>query len=159
MALVHELPADSPCTGRRRARRRDRTLSSANGSRSPSATSNRPASPCWAKLALASAIADSVRSTPDDLGAAFGKPREIHAGAAADLEHRSAAPAVKVHEPQQVVKLFEVILIEVVEEAARADRMPRDLEIVDVPFPVFANLVDGSHGETITNSADVNADL
>ena len=34
-----------------------------------------------------------------------------------------------------MVKLFEMILIEVVEKAARADRMLRDLEIVDVPVP------------------------
>ena len=69
------------------------------------------------------------------LGAAFGEPREIDAGAAADFEHRSAAIAVEVDEPQQVMELFEVILIEIVEEPARADRMPRDLEIVDVPVP------------------------
>ena len=79
------------------------------------------------------------------LGAAPGKPREIHAGAAADLEHRAAAPAAKIDEPKQVVKLLEMILIEVVEEAARSDRMPGDLEVVDVPFPVFAHLFDSSH--------------
>ena len=37
---------------------------SANGRRSPSATSNRPASPCCAKLARARSIADAARSTP-----------------------------------------------------------------------------------------------
>ena len=118
---------------------------SPNGSRSASATSNRPASPCCEKLALASAIADSVRSTPETSAPPLGEPREIDAGAAAHFEHRAAAPAVEVDEPQQVVKLFEMILIEIVEEAARSDRMLRDLEIVDVPFPVFTHLFDGRH--------------
>ena len=56
--------------------------------------------------------------------AAFGEPGQVDAGAAADFENRSAAVAVKVHEPQQVMELFEMVLIEIVEEAARADRMP-----------------------------------
>ena len=34
-----------------------------------------------------------------------------------------------------MVQLLEVILIEIVEEAARADRMPGDFEIVNVPVP------------------------
>jgi len=37
-----------------------------------------------------------------------------------------------------VMELFEMILIEIVKKASRADRMCRDLEIVDVPFPVIA---------------------
>src|SRR5262245_28452195 len=37
--------------------------------------------------------------------AAPGEPRQVHAGAAADFENHSAAPTVKVDEPQQVVKL------------------------------------------------------
>ena len=81
--------------------------------------------------------------------AAAGEPREVHAGAAADLEHRAAAIAVEVDEPQQMVQLFEVVLIEIVEEPARADRMLRDLEIVDVPLPVLADLVDRRHAGTI----------
>ena len=35
-----------------------------------------------------------------------------------------------------MMQLLEMILVEIVEEAARADRMPRDLEIVNVPVPV-----------------------
>ena len=57
-----------------------------------------------------------------DVGAALREPRQIDAGAAADLENRSAAVAVEVDEPQQMVELFEMILIEIVEEPARADR-------------------------------------
>jgi hypothetical protein len=38
-----------------------------------------------------------------------------------------------------VVQLFEMVLIEVGEEARRADRMGRDFEIVNVPVPVLAN--------------------
>ena len=37
------------------------------------------------------------------------------------------------------------ILIEVVEKATRADRMLRDLEIVNMPFPVFTHLLDADH--------------
>ena len=44
-----------------------------------------------------------------------------------------------------MMQLLEVILIEIVEEPARSDRMLRDLEIVDVPFPVRANFVDRRH--------------
>ena len=79
------------------------------------------------------------------LGAASRKPHEVHAGAAADFEHRTAGPAVEVHEPQQMVKLLEMVLIEVVEKATRADRMLRDLEIVNMPFPVFTHLLDADH--------------
>ena len=70
------------------------------------------------------------------VGAALGEAGEIDAGAAADLENRPAAVAVKVHEPEQMVELLEMILIEVVEKAARADGMSRDFEVVDVPVPV-----------------------
>ena len=81
-------------------------------------------------------MADGARSTPVTVGAAPGEPREIDAGAAADFENRSAAVAVEVDEPQQVMQLLEMVLIEIVEEPARADRMPRDLEIVNVLVPV-----------------------
>jgi len=85
-----------------------------------------------------------------DLGAAPGKPREVHAGAAADFENRSAPIAVKRHEPQQMVELLEMILVEIVEEAAGSDRMRRDLQIVNMPVPVQAHGVGRSHGQTIT---------
>jgi hypothetical protein len=38
-----------------------------------------------------------------------------------------------------------MVLIEVVEESARADRVPRDLEIVYVPVPVLADCVSRGH--------------
>ncbi len=94
-------------------------------------------------------MADGARSTPVTSGAALGEPREVDAGAAADFENRSAAVAVKVDEPQQVMELFEMILVEIVEEAARSDRMLRDLEVVNVLVPVRAHLVDGRHAGTI----------
>ena len=81
-----------------------------------------------------------------DVGAAPGEARQVDAGPAADFEHLAPAPAVEVHEPQQMVQLFEVILVEIVEEAARANGMLRDLEIVDVLFPVVAHFVHGRHG-------------
>ena len=42
-----------------------------------------------------------------------------------------------------------MILIEIVEEAARSDRMPGDFEIVNVAVPVVANRVDGRHAEPL----------
>ena len=68
-------------------------------------------------------MADGGEVDAGDARAAFREPREVDAGAAADFENRSAAVAVKVDEPQQVMELFEVILVEIVEEAARTDRM------------------------------------
>src|SRR3954468_5387632 len=65
-----------------------------------------------------------------DRGAALREPGQVDAGAAADFENRSAAVAVKGHEPQQMMELFKMILVEVVEKAARPDRMTGDLEIV-----------------------------
>ena len=67
-----------------------------------------------------------------DDGAAFREANEIGAGAAADVEHALAAIAVEVHEPQQVVQLLEVILIEIGEEARGDPGASADLEIVDV---------------------------
>ena len=80
-----------------------------------------------------------------DQRAAAGEPREVHAGAAAHFENPASAISVEVDEAQQVMELLEVILIEIVEEPARPDRMLRDLEIVDVPLPVRANVVDRRH--------------
>ena len=60
------------------------------------------------------------------------RPREVDRGATADFENRSTAIAVKSHEPEQVVQLFEMILIQIVEKPARADGMTRDFQIVNV---------------------------
>ena len=84
-----------------------------------------------------------------DVGAALREAGKVDACPAADFEYRAAPPAVEVDESQQMVELFEVILIEVIEEAAASDRVGRDLEIVDVPFPVFADVVDRCHRQTI----------
>ena len=48
--------------------------------------------------------------------------------------------AVEVDQPKQVVQLLEVVLVEIGEEARRAHRVVRDLEIVDVMVPVAADL-------------------
>jgi hypothetical protein len=74
-----------------------------------------------------------------------GEPGQVHAGTAPDLENRAAAIAFEVHEPEQVVELFEVVLIEVVKESTRPDRVTRDLEVVNVPFPVLADSVSRGH--------------
>ena len=81
-----------------------------------------------------------------DVGAAPGETGQIHACATADFEHQSAAIPVEVDEPGQMMQLFEVVVIEIVEEPARADRMARDVEIVNVLFPVCPDLVYRGHG-------------
>ena len=43
------------------------------------------------------------------------------------------------------MELLEMVLVEVVEETARADRVPRDLEIVYVLLPVLADRVSRCH--------------
>ena len=75
-----------------------------------------------------------------------GEAHEVHAGAAADFENHSPAPPVKVDEPKQVVELFEMILVEIVEEPSRADRVSGNFKIVDVGIPVFAHLRRRRHG-------------
>ena len=77
--------------------------------------------------------------------ASHGEPGQVHAGAAPDLENRAAAIAFEVHEPEQVVELFEVVLIEVVKKSTRPDRVTRDLEVVNVPFPVLADSLSRGH--------------
>jgi glycerol-3-phosphate dehydrogenase len=47
------------------------------------------------------------------------------------------------------MQFLEVILIQVVEESARPDRMTSDVEIVNVSLPVLANLIGRRHGDTI----------
>src|SRR6476620_6825994 len=79
--------------------------------------------------------------------AALREPGEIYCGPATDLEYRFAAISVEIDEPQQMVQLFEVILIEICKELARSNRMAGDREIVDVPLPVGAHFVDGRHAD------------
>ena len=64
---------------------------------------------------------------------------QIGAGAASDLEHAAPAELIERHEPRQMVQLLEVILLEIGEEAGRAGRMRRDVEIVNVRVPVRAH--------------------
>ena len=78
-------------------------------------------------------------------------------GAAADFENLPAGVAVKVDEPEEMVELFEMILIEIVEKAARSDRMPGDFEIVNVAVPVVANRIDGRHALELYRSSQLSA--
>ena len=80
-----------------------------------------------------------------DLRAAFRETRQVDAGAAADLENRSAAVAVKVDERQQVMEFLEVIVIQIVEKAAGADRMPRDFQVVNMRVPVLTHVIGRRH--------------
>ena len=83
-------------------------------------------------------MAADATSMPQRQGTCPRKANEVHAGAASDVEHTPAALPVEVHEPQQVVQLFEVILVEIGEESRGSDRVRRDGEIVDVRVPVPA---------------------
>ena len=49
-----------------------------------------------------------------------------------------------------MMEFLEMILVEVIEEAARSHRMPRDVQIVNVPVPVRAHVIDGGHGRNYT---------
>src|SRR4029077_10283462 len=86
-----------------------------------------------------------------------GETSQVDGRPAADFKNHSAAIAVKVHEPEQVMQLFEVVLVEVVEETARTDRMPRDLEVGNVLIPVRANVRRGSHRKTISHTVTMAA--
>ena len=44
-----------------------------------------------------------------------------------------------------MVQLLEMILVKIVEEAARTDRMLGDLQIVDMLVPVLAHRLDSRH--------------
>jgi len=125
---------------------------SGNGRCSPSAASKRPQALLFEVLA---GELDGRRRHvhAGDLGAAPGEARKVHAGPAADVKNRSAAIAVKVHEPEQVMELFEMILVEIVEEAARTDGMPRDLQVVNVPVPVLTDLRRRRHVSHYTATA------
>jgi hypothetical protein len=48
-----------------------------------------------------------------------------------------------------MMELLEMILIEIVEKSARADRMFRDLEIVNVTIPVLADTIDCRRGGSV----------
>ena len=52
------------------------------------------------------------------------------------LEHALAAKAVEVDQSRQVVQLVEAVVVEIVEELARAHRVGGHLEIVDARVPV-----------------------
>ncbi len=95
-------------------------------------------------------MADAARSTPVTIAPPLANRARSTAAPQPTSSTALPAVAVEVDQPQQMMQLLEVILIEIVEEPARADRMPGDLEIVDVPFPVGADFVDGRHADTIT---------
>lgn len=54
-----------------------------------------------------------------------------------------AGVTIEIDEPEQVMELLEMVLIQVGEKAWRPDRMRRDFEIVDVLVPILANIVRG----------------
>ena len=80
-----------------------------------------------------------------DVGASFREPRQVDSGPASHFENVFPPAAVEWHELEQMMELLEMIVIEVVEEAARSNRMFRDLEIVNVMVPVGADLVCCGH--------------
>ena len=89
------------------------------------------------------------RSRQVDAGHACAPPRANRARsvarATADLEDRSSAVFVEGYQSQQMMKLLEMILVEIVEEVARSHGMLCDLEIVDVSLPIFPDVVGCRH--------------
>jgi hypothetical protein len=79
------------------------------------------------------------------VGSAPRKPRKVHARSTADVQNRTATVAVKVHEPEQMVQLLEMVLVEIVEEFARPRRVPGNLEIMDMRVPVGPDVLDTHH--------------
>ena len=73
------------------------------------------------------------------LGPGSREAYEVDARAAAHIEHTAAPLPVEVHEPEQVMELLEVILIEIRVEARGTRGMGRDGEVVDVGVPVRAD--------------------
>ena len=98
-------------------------------------------------------MADGARSTPVTTAPPLANRARSTPAPQPTSSTAEPAIAVEVDEPQQVMQLLEVILVEIVEEPARPDRMPRDLEIVNVMLPVGADLVDGGHAETILSAS------
>ena len=90
----------------------------------------------------------------DDARTALCEPYEIDSGPASDLEDKAIAIPVEVDEPEEVMELLEMVLVEIVEEPARSDGMPSDLEVVDVLFPVPAHVIGRRHGGHYTIAHD-----
>ena len=70
-----------------------------------------------------------------------GEADQVGAGAAADIEHPLTVVAVEADQPRQMVQLLEVILVQVAEESGSADRMGRDLQVVDMVIPVSTDVL------------------
>lgn len=75
-----------------------------------------------------------------DQRATLRKAGEIGARPTPDFEHAATGVAIEVDEAEQVMEFFEVILVQIGEEAGRSDGMRCDLEIVNVTVPVLANV-------------------
>ena len=115
-ALVDQRPGVAACTARRRARNTRSNSPSANGRCSPSASRRSAWSPCCAKFCRASAMADAARSTPVTTAPPLAKRTRSVPAPQPTSSTRPAAVPVEVDEPQQMVQLLEVILVEVGEE-------------------------------------------
>jgi hypothetical protein len=111
----------------------------------------RPLKPLLSEVRLCQLDCRRGQIHTSDVRAPTRKTREVDARAATDLENRAATISVEVDEPQQMVQLLEVVLIEVVEETTRADRVARDFEVVNVLFPVTPDLTGSRHAGQYTN--------
>jgi hypothetical protein len=109
----------------------------------------KPFSVCFAKIRLQPLLFEILLRQRDcrrreidarDGRTTAGEPRQIRARAATHLQNLTARIAVEGDETKQVVKFFEMILIEIGEESWCPDRMFGDFQIVDVTIPVFANV-------------------
>jgi hypothetical protein len=68
------------------------------------------------------------------------KSNQIRACAASDLQDTAAGESIERYEARQMVELLEMVLLEVGKKSGRPRRVRRDLEIVDVRFPIRTNV-------------------
>ncbi|MGC4081329.1 MAG: hypothetical protein QM736_04245 [Vicinamibacterales bacterium] len=110
-------------------------MSFGNGSASPLATRRSGVQPLLLEVGACERDGRLREVDAGADGASLGEACEIDGGTASDFEDRLAAIPIEVDQPQQVVQLLEVIVVEIVEEATRPDRVTGDFEIVNVLFP------------------------
>ena len=87
---------------------------------------------------------DSSRGNIDagDVGPSAGKTGEVDPWAAADVENRTPAVAVKIHEPEQVVQLLEMVRVQIGEKPFGTGRMTGNLHVMNMAVPIVANILD-----------------
>ena len=127
---------------------------SGNGSASPLATrSSTGAEPVQLEI-LRGQVDGCLRQVhAGDPRAASREPHQVGADAAAGFEHRLPAEAAEIDELRQVVQFVEAVVVQIVEEFQRADRLVGHFEIVNPRVPVALNRVNHQSSATSQRAA------